>query len=234
MLVGGDTMGIEMLFANPLEKTDEWDYIQENRMRFLNCKCKAFVGYCVQQAGKYSIKGNRIALVRNALDLIGDYKGKLGELAIEDFVKENELTKIVNIPTQYGMDLLHWDVSGKKLPFTVNAQEAKKVLISSLKEYGDRALQAETNRGVDWKGLSHALRVAGQAEEFLTHGYMTFPRPNAKYLLDVKLGNVSFQEVSEKITILLDKVEIAHRNSTLPVESDHDFIDQTILKFYLE
>ena len=53
----------------------------------------------VQQQEKYSIKGNRIALVRNALDLIGDYKGKLGELAIEDFVKENELTKIVNIPT---------------------------------------------------------------------------------------------------------------------------------------
>ena len=64
------------------------------------------------------------------------------------------------------MDLLHWDVSLVRNYHLLSMQEAKKVFISSLKEYGDRALQAETNRGVDWKGLSHALRVAGQAEEF--------------------------------------------------------------------
>jgi hypothetical protein len=42
---------------------------------------------------------------------------------------------------------------------------------------------AETQEGVDWKALSHAVRVGTQALELLKTGHVTFPLPNAAHVV---------------------------------------------------
>jgi hypothetical protein len=99
-------------------------------------------------------------------------------------------------------------------------------------EYGARALQAETNDGVDWKALSHAVRIGQEALELFETGKIVFPRPNACYLLDIKQGKVEYKMVSVEIEQLLDQVEAASIKANLPDEVDRKKVDELVLNMY--
>jgi hypothetical protein len=51
------------------------------------------------------------------------------------------------------------------VPLTASIKTAREILQRLVTEYGQRALQAERNEGVDWKALSHAVRVGREALE---------------------------------------------------------------------
>ena len=74
----------------------------------------------------------------------------------------------------------------------------------------------------------HAVRVGREAIEFLTTGHITFPRPEAPHLLDIKQGRLPFQQVSEEIEELLVKVEEATAVSSLPNSFDPAVIDDFV------
>lgn len=94
-------------------------------------------------------------------------------------------------------------------------------------EYGQRALQAESQKGIDWKALSHAVRVGHQALELLRTGNVTFPLPNAGRVLEIKKGERPYQEVSAEIERLLEDVEAA-LVSPLPEQPDYEWIDEFV------
>lgn len=96
----------------------------------------------------------------------------------------------------------------------------------------DRARQAESNSGVDWKALSHAVRVARQAIELLETGFVIFPRPEAEHLTAIKIGSLPYQKVAEEIDDLLPAVEEAAARSTLPEIADTAWIDDFVAATY--
>jgi len=100
--------------------------------------------------------------------------------------------------------------------------------------YGKRALAAEDAGGVDWKALSHAVRVGTEAIELLSTGKVTLPLPNRELLLDIKLGKLPYNEVAAQIESLLDEVEAASAASILPVEVDRNWIDDFVVRAYGE
>lgn len=51
------------------------------------------------------------------------------------------------------------------MPFTGSIKSAREIAQRLVNEYGQRALQAERNEGIDWKALSHAVRVGREALE---------------------------------------------------------------------
>ncbi len=81
------------------------------------------------------------------------------------------------------------------------------------------------NEGIDWKALSHAVRVGEQAIELLTTGVFTFPRPEAAHLVAIKTGRLPYSVVAEEIEDLLVRVEQAAVLSPLPPSADQDWID---------
>lgn len=99
-----------------------------------------------------------------------------------------------------------------------------------VEEYGHRARQAESNQGVDWKALSHAVRVGRQAIELLQTGAVTFPRPEAAHLIAIKTGQLAYQPVAEEIEALLDEVEHAAERSSLPEAADLQWIDDFVVE----
>lgn len=121
---------------------------------------------------------------------------------------------------------------GRKLPFTSSIKNARDVTQRLVDEYGQRALQAESQQGVDWKALSHAVRVGSQAIELLTTGHVTFPLPNAAHVIAIKTGQVSYQHVSAEIESLLAAVEAEAERSSLPAEPDREWIDDFVIKTY--
>jgi hypothetical protein len=243
MLANSDTMAIEMLFTPEhqiLEVTPEWRTVLNYRDRFITKNIENDLGYIVRQSAKYGVKGGRMATVRLALQwvenwirLYGSISG-LGQhhVALQQFADANEHSSIIGIPHPSGEPQWHWEVVGRKLPFRASLGEVHKILTQVFDNYGERVRQAERNDGVDWKALSHAVRVGHQTIERLETGELTFPRPNAKLLLRIKRGELEFKRVEEKLELLIEGIKDAHGKSDLRETIDQELADQITLNFY--
>lgn len=243
MLAAGDTVATEILFAKPEQTSTEWEHIQALRPKLLNRQCKGFVGYCRRQAAKYGIKGSRMGAVKAVLDFLEIVKLGLPtatarlsdiEAQLHDWSAGREHVMWENIPSPNGSDMWHLNVCDRKMPMTVRIEDAYAVWAKVWENYGDRARAAMTNEGIDWKAVSHAVRVARQAIELLETGHLTFPRPDAEELLAIKLGQIPYSEVSPLLEQLVERVEEVSLTSVLPEDPDLELHDLIVKLFYLE
>jgi hypothetical protein len=247
----GQTVALDVLFAPrwamTVEPTWEWQEIERNRHRLLTRKSAAFLGYCRQQANKYGIKGSRVAAARAALELLAASLEKLGSTAKLGEIRPEIITLVLAHDHMALLDIdgatdvngvkrsvVHWQVCNRKMPLTQMIKSAHEVMRRIVEEYGHRARQAETNQGVDWKALSHAVRVGTQAIELLCAGHVTFPRPDAARLVAIKTGQLPYQAVAEEIENLLALVERAAEQSSLPETADIEWIDEFVSTVYRE
>jgi hypothetical protein len=239
LVAGGQTVALDMLFAPPdmlLASSPLWEAIQANRHRLLSRRCQAFLGYCRTQANKYGIKGSRMAAARKARDYFARMLRTfptytkildLNAMLRFDFAGMEHVEFVIRVmpgPTE----VVHLSVCGRQVPYTASIKTAYEIYDRLFTEYGQRALAAEKNEGVDWKALSHAVRVGGQAIELLTTSHITFPRPDAAHLTAIKVGELPYQAVAEELEALLESVEIAASASTLPDEPDRRWIDDFV------
>jgi hypothetical protein len=241
MLMKGDTVATEILFASVVEADPRWSEVQAVGRQLLNRQCKGFVGYCVRQAAKYGIKGSRMSAVKALVDVLklrqlqlGSPAAKLGEIdyMLRDFAERHEHAEWVNIPSPNGADLWHIRCCDRAMPMTSSVGEAIKVYTKVWDNYGERARAAMTNEGIDWKAMSHAVRVARQAIELLNTGQITFPRPDAAELLAIKLGQLPYAEVSQMLESLVETVHVASERSALPERSDQTIADTFVRQHY--
>ncbi len=241
LLAEGQTIAIDMLFApsSYLQQTsDLWEHIKENRGRLLSTKSTAFVGYCRTQASKYGIKSSRVDAAKKASEFFNEAvanhgtTAKVGELAhcFEDLLDDH--TNIVTKETTQGREETYFECCNRMVNFKNTLKEAAKIFTRIYEEYGQRARQAQANDGIDWKALSHAVRVGEEALELLVDHRITFPRPNAHILLKIKQGKLTYNAVAETIENLLSAVEEASKVSTLPSVPDLAWVDSTVEKAY--
>jgi hypothetical protein len=125
-------------------------------------------------------------------------------------------------------------VSDKSVPLTCSVHRAVPVFRGALAKYGHRAHAAETNQGIDWKAVMHAVRVGTQTIELLETGTITFPRPDATFLLTVVKGEHPYREVAARIESLMTEVEEAAARSPLPEKPDFAMMDLLVANAYQE
>ncbi len=158
---------------------------------------------------------------------------KLGQLANElEALAGSEHIAIAVLPSASGKPIQYLEVCGQKSPFTASIKNAREIAGRLLEDYGQRALQAERNEGVDWKALSHAVRIGREAVELFQTGRITLPRPDAAHLLAIKQGGVAYNAVTEEIEALLSKIEAAAAGSSLPEAPDLRYIDDLVIRAY--
>lgn len=241
----GKTVALDMLFAPEwamLEPPEvEWNVIVANRRRLLTREAGSFINYCRQQANKYGIKGSRMAAARLALRTVSDLlERNLPSSRLAQFGEEIERAtcgvehlSIVDIPNSAnGETQRHWEVCGRKLPYAASIKNVHDILGHLVDEYGKRALQAETEQGINWKALSHAVRIGTQALELLSTGHITFPVPNAEHILAIKTGRLPYRMVATEIENLLVRVETASTVSSLSEKADREWIDDFVFRTY--
>lgn len=250
LVAEGQTVALDMLFApvsSYVGRVDTvhwvWQEIIDNRHRLISRKAASFVGYCRTQANKYGIKGSRVSAARTALtflqkmeDQYGYAQRRLGELerGIQELVAlAPEHSQIIELDTIGGGKLKHWEVCNRKLPYTATVKTCREVMQKIVDNSGTRALEAERNEGVDWKALSHAVRVGQEAIELLKTGHITFPLPNAALIRGIKVGDYEYKQVADEIERLLEKVERAAEESNLPTEPDKLWIDDFVATVHL-
>jgi hypothetical protein len=247
LLSEGQTVALDMLFAPRWAMTSDpapiWTEIVANRQKFVSRKVAAFVGYCRTQANKYGIKGSRVHAVRSIVEWFDQaitergHLAKLGDAAgtLPAWINDRGLdhAAIIYIPHPSRPDPIpHLECCNRKAPFFTSLKDTRAIYARLLDEYGARALQAERNEGVDWKALSHAVRVGHEALEFLATAWVTFPLPNAAHILEIKQGRLPYAEVAAEIEDLLERVEAAQATPCLPDAPDHGAIDDLVCRAY--
>lgn len=245
-LVGeGQTVAMDALFSTPdawvREPGPAWQEIIANRHRLVSSKAASFLGYCRNQANKYGIKGSRMAAAETTVGLLESLlaahrQAKLGDVGaeVERVLAGMEHVEFVEIPTPSGGTIRHLSVCGRKAPYTSSLKSAGEMFARLFDQYGERARAAKNHENIDWKALSHAVRVGRQALELLATGRMTFPRPEAAHLVAIKTGSLAYAPVAEEIEGLLDQVEVAAERSPLPREPDFAFMDDMVVVAYGE
>lgn len=218
----GETVALDMLHAPNsfwLTGTWEWEYLHRHRSMFYTRTLSSFVGYARTQAAKYGIKGSRLADAKRVLNFLKTTPGyKIGEVLDHLPVGEH-----------CGPKDGFYEVCGKKMTLTATTKHYVEMLENFVKEFGDRARQAETNQGVDWKAISHAFRAGFQVRAILTEGDFTYPLRENEFLRQVKMGSLHFKNVSPMLEDLMAELETLSRNSTLPEKVDSEKCDEVLL-----
>lgn len=130
-------------------------------------------------------------------------------------------------------------VSGHLFPQNANLNTTKDSIKKCLASYGTRAFHAAADDGADYKALSHALRVAYQAQMLLQTGEVIFPLPQP--MLDV-VRSIKFKTTTMSYNDIVDLIEENIRNieqdflpnSRLPSKPDDEWIKNFILRQYGE
>jgi hypothetical protein len=251
LLTEGQTIALDALFApdsfllplsNGTVLDPLWTEIRSNKDRFLTRGINSFVGYARRQAAKYGIKGGRVAAVRAVLELLKTFDKNKKLLEYQDQLRStiyNQDTPLEHAAfvdckgPQPGQLIPHLEVCDRKIPFTNKVRQAVEVYQKVFDEYGARALLAEKNESVDWKACMHAVRVNAEAIELLSTGHITFPRPEAPLLLQIRKGELEYKKVSEIIESGFTAVGEAAETSTLRETPDLDFVDEIVAQSYL-
>jgi hypothetical protein len=239
---GGQTYALELAWA--IEGTHAGQqllhplfeqFVRELRERFLTSNIKAMMGYAVNQASLYSMKGERLSCVQTTLLIFNhvfDYYRDsdldtltVGQIAEIPYFREKFAWLAEKYPKYFRQDT--YDIGGgdmkpcfmlleKHIPFTNKYGHTMKVLDNLAKKYGSRASDASIDN-VDWKATMHALRIINQGIELLSTGSMSFPlKPAyAAELLAVKRGEIPLASVTAQIDIGLDKMKALEKKTQL-------------------
>lgn len=249
MLRNGDTAALELLFTPDemiIEKSPEWDFIVSKRAELLSSKVNALIGYARQQANKYGIKGSRMGELSKVIELLKSLekefdfpnaKLKHNWDRITAEIKNFDHVHLIKLPVKYndemdGMPAL--DILGKKFDYHTQFSTVLETMKKIYKNYGQRAREAKKNNGIDWKALSHAVRVCLQGIELMSTERISLPhkKENIDLLLNIKLGKIDYKEVAEIIESKLEELELVTKTSNLPEDIDKDFVDDLVAEIH--
>ena len=232
LLAANQPLAIEMLFAPDacmLTPPDPlWREVQAIGPALLTRRAAVFARYARRQADRYGVKGERAAASRRALGVLAEAEARYGtqarlaaiETELAALTDATPHAALVDITVQDNRIVRHLDICGRKAPFSASISAARQMTERLVASYGDRTALADRANGVDWKALSHAVRVGREAIELFATGRLRFPLACAPHLLAIKLGQVPHTAVVAEIEAMLAEVEHAAAASTLPHEPD--------------
>jgi hypothetical protein len=200
---------------------------------------KAYVGYVKKQAAKYGLKGSRLACIKKAVDSLDTFRvhGSDG-VTLEDikgYLYTGEYANLVKYSGKGAgsVEQSFYEVNGKKYQTTNRVDYVVEQLSKMYDSYGERAKQAESNEGVDWKALSHAVRAGCQARDIYQFGDFNYPLQQTSDILDIKLGKLDYKTVvAPALECIVEDVEYWADKSNLPARVDTEYWDNWLLGVY--
>jgi predicted nucleotidyltransferase len=221
---------IELLYtdeSNILYSNEIGDLLLENRDLFLSQKAKyTFTGYAYSQLKK--IQGHNHWI---------NNPQPINQPTIEEFMVTK---KLADIKIEENIDGTIEFISGKSQNtvtyFDIDAFRQK---FRQWKQYWRWKEQRNPTRatleaisGYDTKHAMHLIRLLLMGKEILSMGRVIVKRPDREFLLDVRNGKYTFQEI-EQIAIDMMK-EIESIRSDLPPYPNRDAIDKLLIQIYTQ
>ena len=227
LLAHGQVIPVDMLFA-PKEfwshSSEAWELIHSERHSFVSSNIVPFVGYAKGQAMKYGLKGNKIKTIEKALELVKN-NTPFDELC--DYLYDREYEGI-EIYKEKKAQITHISICGKSFGSTTDYKLWLEPLEKLLLTFGERAKLAAD--GVDLKAQYHTLRICYEAIELLTTGNLTFPRPEAPILKDIRNGFYSQELLESLVESKFFAVKEAEKTTSISKYPDFNRMKEIVLE----
>lgn len=245
LLAKGSPFAIEMLFTPEsfylADPHPVFNALKEHKEKIVTKQSKHLLGYCRLQAMNYGINADRVKAVNRVKEVLEGLIEAYGENARLGNHLDTIVNNVIGLhvkkaikTTSNGAHINNLVVENRFTPETASLGEALKVSTSLVNRYGKSTFTSENASSKDWKTLSHALRIGYQAMEMFSTGHMTFPRPEADFLMSVRKGAIPADKVVIELCSLLENVEQASVNSCLPDRPDEDFLETLVVDTYSE
>ena len=92
---------------------------------------------------------------------------------------------------------------------------------------------AKHGKGYDGKNLMHCLRMLDMAIEVAQGKGLNLVRPNREWLLSVRRGEASYDEIIGLIEKKKVEMDEAFESSTLPAKVNHKFVHDLLIEMRL-
>jgi len=243
----GETGALDLLFSLFREDTQIYNdtsftsIVMDNYTRFYNRNLHSFIGYCVGQSKMYNIKGKRFQELHHFVEMFQAVSVKGMNDKLEVYFPEIErilaassfkYVKFIKASISRGNQAYkegrYIELLGKRFAGSVTVGYFTQLISEMEEQFGNRSKNSAT--GIDFKALSHAVRVINEVEELLDDGFITFPLKNRLYITSIKEGKEPLESVMAYIDLKLDEVQVKLDNATLPQKSDEVFVENLILK----
>lgn len=251
LLSQNQPVSLELLFCPKqfmLSFSTEWEELTKNTDKIVSKHILPFIGYAKNQGYVYSEKGNKLVFLRKLKQAIFEFmkqnnvkgsdkcEGLVGHLKTppSEELYSAMLSGHLNFLTNGKVTLIQ--VLGKSTEETCTITTLLTRIDTLIDSFGNRALLAEQNEGVDYKAMYHAVRVIHEAIELLETGRLTFPRPELELLLKIRKEEYSFSYIANLIQDKLVELDETLVTSTLREKPDNEFIANwmlTVQKQYL-
>ena len=222
-----DTNCMDLLHAPEemqITTCDMWEKLKSHRTGLYAKNMKGIIGYIKTHTHKYSNKIQRFDEMMWLSQLCEDLKIN-GYTKVSDLCESSELTdaivdkkikyiSVVDLVTDHEQTYL--EVCGKKYTQTWDIELLMSAMEAEVSRYGTRT-NSGSEKGMDTKSLSHALRVLYQLKEIVSNQKLTFPLIDSPSILKVKLGLMDNEDdVLELIHNLYEECIQLLEDSTLP------------------
>ena len=234
--IHGQTYALEVAHAykHPASIFDDGQayFIEQLIKQFGNSDVYSMTGFAMKQTFDYVHRGERLNEARKVLAVLKQLQSCWVDPAYEPsplrldtlwstssntyvldvIVKETGLKESTSTSNNRVMRTL--ELNGRSYLETTTIEHLITLVKKKVEEYGERTNKA-ADTDVDFKSLSHAVRVYQQAIELLDTGKMTFPRPNVEFLLSIKQGRANLEEVKQLLKDLDVEVQQKIETSTV-------------------
>lgn len=235
----GDTNGLDLLFSvnNPdaiIMQDFSAKMLMSNPLALVNLEtADAYVGYAISQARKYGIKGSRLGALKKVMEYLDSIKkfnnDRLSDIAI-DLMDHCHHESYCFVKEQNGLKYIV--LCGAMHQLNITLEEFIKRVEKTYSEYGARSEAAQSNEGVDWKAVSHAVRVLFQCEQLYKEGTISFPVRGKDTVMAIKQGKLPYSGVEHLIIEMLERVDKAKYTTAYNKTYDQNFVDQMLSYIY--
>ena len=256
----GQTYALELAFAikQGLAVIEEdvcgesWlkPFVDELLSRFLTSDVSKMVGYSMHQAQVYGLKGERLRALESVYFAILNEiqeSPRVGDTRLLDFKElltplqsENIIFTVIDgkNPEATGKECIQ--INDKQFDWSCPLTYFLDSLQKIMKQYGSRTRLASKD-SVDWKALSHAVRISYQAAMLLESGKIEFPIGIAGTCRAIKSGELSYMSAVGLFADIADGLEHLRKMPTvLPektvalTEEFNVFLSFWMIHFYMD
>lgn len=219
---------VELLFVPKeftLYTTSEWKTITDNRHLFLSKNAKhRFLGYAFSQLE--AIKRHREWFINPPDHEPTRAEFGLGEMPSYSMEWLNSMKHTMNF------DLLKdefVDEVRREWSFRDSHKHWENYQMWQ-KNRNPARKGTEEKFGYDTKYASHLFRLISEGRELLQTGFITLPLPNAAWLLDIKSGVYSYEEILKMAADFEKEFDSLYKSSPLPHSPDRNALKELYLQ----
>jgi predicted nucleotidyltransferase len=244
LVLEGQSIATELFFVPDnlvLLRTPEWDRVRAHTSDMFSRKgVTPFLGFAAAQAYKSTIKGSNLTLIRKLIIILRPVmENSLNTRTLSETFDTNEPAEVTITGVAINKKMADdnktevLEIAGRCFNLGIRLKMFVKALEKMESRYGSRSDTA-AEKGIDHKSLCHAYRLLSEAEEFLLHQKITFPRPDAEFLKQVRRG-VYTADFRQEITSRIETIrKVAVPESKLPAKPAFKKVNELCMEMMKE